>query len=100
MFPVVMRHWLPSTAAPFPNQLRRHRGIQARFGLDPIAELQWNPHPAKPFERFSWRFALGDKVMQGGAAEEEWGTSRDAFRSSHDQGPPLGIHPGGVIRGP
>jgi exodeoxyribonuclease V alpha subunit len=60
--------------------------IPARFGLDPIAQVQvlcpmarggcgsrslnielqklLNPDPAEQVERFGWRFAPGDKVMQ------------------------------------
>lgn len=60
--------------------------IPARFGLDPVAEVQvlcpmargacgsrslnielqtlLNPDPAEQVERFGWRFAPGDKVMQ------------------------------------
>jgi len=60
--------------------------IPARFGLDPIAQVQvlcpmarggcgsrslnielqklLNPDPAEHVERFGWRFAPGDKVMQ------------------------------------
>jgi exodeoxyribonuclease V alpha subunit len=60
--------------------------IPARFGLDPIGEVQvlcpmarggcgsrslnielqqlLNPDPAEQVERFGWRFAPGDKVMQ------------------------------------
>jgi exodeoxyribonuclease V alpha subunit len=60
--------------------------IPARFGFDPIAEVQvlcpmarggcgsralnlalqqrLNPDPAEQVERFGWRFAPGDKVMQ------------------------------------
>ncbi|MFN9645428.1 MAG: AAA family ATPase [Cyanobacteriota bacterium] len=60
--------------------------IPARFGFDPVSEVQvlcpmarggcgsrslnlelqklLNPNPAEPVERFGWRFAPGDKVMQ------------------------------------
>ncbi|MCT0224919.1 AAA family ATPase [Synechococcus sp. CS-1328] len=60
--------------------------IPARFGFDPIAQVQvltpmarggcgsrslnlalqqlLNPDPAEQVERFGWRFAAGDKVMQ------------------------------------
>jgi exodeoxyribonuclease V alpha subunit len=42
--------------------------IPARFGLDPIAQVQvlcpMSRGPTEQVERFGWRFAPGDKVMQ------------------------------------
>jgi ATP-dependent exoDNAse (exonuclease V) alpha subunit len=96
-----MGHWLASTAAPFTNRPLRHRGIQARFGLDPIAQVQWlcpmarggcgsrslnielqqllNPDPAEQVERFSWPCA-GDNVIVSKAYTAQLGLKPgDAF---------------------
>ena len=92
MFPTSYDNSLASSAAPILNRpflhrgIQVHRGIQDRFDLDPIAQVQLlcprprggygsrslnielqqlrNPGLAKQGERFRWRFAPDVKVKQ------------------------------------
>jgi exodeoxyribonuclease V alpha subunit len=54
MFPVVMRYWLCPMA----------RGGCGSRSLNIELQQPLNPDPAEKVERFGWRFAPGDKVMQ------------------------------------